>query len=233
MELRPLSDIAILDGFTPDHIWTVEPGDVLYLPPRVAHAGIALEDCMTYSFGFRAPSEADIIEGYSQAVADTIDPERLYRDPDLTLQANPGEITLAALERVEAILTRLQGNPELLRVWFGKHVTQAIVDAPWPDTDDIPEVAEIGQLLSEGVVLRRTESVRCAYLTGAENELTLFVNGEAFRLEGPAAEFGQLFAAEPYLTAASLGNLQNASEVIELIYNFIESGFMYLADADD
>src|SRR4051812_20292918 len=50
--LRPGLDLRILKQFTAKQDWVLEPGDMLYLPPDLAHHGTALEDCLTYSVGF-------------------------------------------------------------------------------------------------------------------------------------------------------------------------------------
>lgn len=57
--------LRILREFTARDGWDCEPGDLLYLPPRLAHLGVALgNDCMTYSVGFRAPGVADMIRRF-------------------------------------------------------------------------------------------------------------------------------------------------------------------------
>ncbi|CAM9240657.1 unnamed protein product, partial [Phaeothamnion confervicola] len=59
--LVPGIDVRILKGFQEDHTWTLNPGDMLYLPPRVPHHGVSLDDeCITYSVGFRAPSHREV-----------------------------------------------------------------------------------------------------------------------------------------------------------------------------
>src|SRR3990170_7562789 len=61
-ELLPHDDLRLLASFEPTDEWILEPGDILYVPPRVAHNGIAVsDDCMTYSIGFRAPSRRELI----------------------------------------------------------------------------------------------------------------------------------------------------------------------------
>jgi len=55
--LLPHDDLRLLADFRPVEEWVLEPGDMLYVPPRVAHNGVAVgTDCMTYSVGFRAPA---------------------------------------------------------------------------------------------------------------------------------------------------------------------------------
>ncbi len=58
----PDLELRIMRDFQSEQEWVVNPGDMLYLPPNVPHYGVALNECMTYSVGFRAPSQADMLE---------------------------------------------------------------------------------------------------------------------------------------------------------------------------
>ena len=102
--MLPNDDLRLLADFTATDEWILEPGDILYLPPRFAHDGVALgDDCMTYSVGFRAPSRAELIAHWcDHLLAELADDDR-YADPDLAPQANPGEIAPAALDRLQCV----------------------------------------------------------------------------------------------------------------------------------
>ena len=60
LSLMPDMPLKILANFKPEYDWVLEPGDMLYLPPRYAHDGIAQGECMTYSVGFRVPQTGDL-----------------------------------------------------------------------------------------------------------------------------------------------------------------------------
>ncbi|MGA0855054.1 MAG: cupin domain-containing protein [Burkholderiaceae bacterium] len=56
-------DLKVLKHFQAEVAHLCEPGDLLYLPPGVAHRGVAVgHDCMTYSVGFRAPDHREIAD---------------------------------------------------------------------------------------------------------------------------------------------------------------------------
>lgn len=91
-EFRQGLDIKLLKRFKPTKTWVLEPGDMLYLPPRFAHHGIAKGDgCMTISVGFRAPSHTELLTSALGETFEKLDDRKRYSDPDLKLQ-NPGEI---------------------------------------------------------------------------------------------------------------------------------------------
>ncbi|MFB6273326.1 MAG: cupin domain-containing protein, partial [Salinibacter sp.] len=90
-EIVPGLDVRILADFEADEEFVLGPGDLLYLPPRVAHYGVSTDDaCMTYSIGFRAPRHQDLVANFLQHAVDTIDPDARYSDPDLTPVDHPG-----------------------------------------------------------------------------------------------------------------------------------------------
>jgi len=105
-----LEDCALntLKQFIPEQEWILEPGDILYLPPNVAHHGVALEPGMTWSIGSRAPSGADLLQGLGEWLAFSADEGGRYSDPDLQITARAGEINPNALEGLrETMLARL------------------------------------------------------------------------------------------------------------------------------
>lgn len=74
--------LKILRHFQPEEEYVLEPGDMLYLPPHVAHDGIAEGDCMTISIGFRAPTLATLARGVLEAAGDQL-MARIGEDPGL------------------------------------------------------------------------------------------------------------------------------------------------------
>ena len=60
-EYREGLDIRLLKKFEPEHDWVLETGDVLYIPMRFAHHGIAIGECLNYSVGFRAPTDGELV----------------------------------------------------------------------------------------------------------------------------------------------------------------------------
>ena len=130
-ELIPGLELAILQHFTPDQDLVLNPGDMLYLPPGIAHHGIALEPCMTYSIGFRAPTAAAALESFA------LESERLgtdverYTDTELELERHPAEITDKEIERFKALATDLlQQSQSLWQDAVGKMLSDSVLTSP-------------------------------------------------------------------------------------------------------
>ncbi len=122
--LQPDLPMKVLKNFETQEDWVLEPGDMLYIPPNVAHWGEAVGECMTYSVGFRAPSHADFLLDYAQEIASTLPEDDRFGDPLLTQQENPGEITTAAIQQFREILQSITSDDKALASWIGQYSTQ-------------------------------------------------------------------------------------------------------------
>ena len=84
--------LKILRNFRPSREWTLNAGDLLYLPPRYAHDGVALANCITLSIGFRAPSAQDLCSRFLDYLQDNLKAAGHYADPGLKATRQPARI---------------------------------------------------------------------------------------------------------------------------------------------
>lgn len=208
-ELLPHDDLRLLSDFRPQEEWLLEPGDILYVPPRVAHNGVAVgADCMTYSIGFRAPSRAELIEGWCDAVAAELDDDDRYGDAGLARQANPGEISAEALASLHAMALEKLADREAFARWFGGHTTTR----KYPEIDWSPEEAldakGLREMLSGGAALIRNPASRFSFVRQSAGAVMLFVDGECHDCSGEVAAFAQALCAQTrlaYVPDAAIG----------------------------
>jgi len=92
------SPMKILQHFDAQQEWLAEPGDLLYIPARLAHWGTAIGECITYSIGFRAPSHGPL--------------------------AHQGEISDDVIRQFQGILQRYTSDPKAIARWLGQYSTQ-------------------------------------------------------------------------------------------------------------
>ncbi len=179
--------LKILSEFHTTDEWVLEPGDMLYIPPGIAHWGNAQgDDCMTYSIGFRAPSHADILSEIGQEVALNIVDDLRYSDPNLKLQANPGEIGPEAIAQLQAILQQ-HLTAENIAHWFGKFMTERkYLEQMEGELEEI-DADDWQAALADGQMLWRHPAARVAFHTDA-NGTFLFADGEAINCSRALAE---------------------------------------------
>jgi 50S ribosomal protein L16 3-hydroxylase len=123
LDLVEGAPLRILRRFEAQAECVLEPGDMLYLPPGWAHEGVALDDCYTYSIGFRAPSHREIVSGFLAYLEDRTDPQGIYSDPDLRPTRHPGEIDRRMLGRIESALDAVRWRKAHVIDFLGRFLT--------------------------------------------------------------------------------------------------------------
>jgi 50S ribosomal protein L16 3-hydroxylase len=201
-------DLKVLKSFKADEEWVVESGDMLYLPPGVAHYGVALENCMTYSVGFRAPTSrmlaGNLLNISDELLDDANVGESFYEDPDLKLQSCPGEISADAVERVRKLLAPILDNPEIWARWFGSYMS---FPNPGQEAAEGPSkpvtTAIINTGLKKGKSIGRSDTVRSYYTRCGEN-IAVFAGGQEYIADLSWLPFLKLIFSSRSLAAESL-----------------------------
>src|SRR5215831_10014961 len=127
--LDPDAAIKVLRSFVPEDEWVLEAGDMLYLPPGVAHHGVAEGPCFTYSIGFLAAAHADLHRNFfsylGELLGANVDPGAMYRDPDLTSSAAaPHEIGDAMVAQVAAVVGTARFGAADVGDFLGRFLTR-------------------------------------------------------------------------------------------------------------
>jgi 50S ribosomal protein L16 3-hydroxylase len=213
--------LKLLSAFEATEEWVLEPGDILYVPPGIAHNGVAMgADCMTYSVGFRAPSRADILGHYVDDILDAIPDDELYRDPDLKAQANPGEILPDALGRLQQMMLESLSDPAHFARWFGTfNSTPKYPDMDWrPEEPVTPE--ELRAAISAQVPLARNPASRLAFVADGKDALMLFADGICFDCVGETAALARdLCAADSLVLDAAIAGSPAAVDLLAQLCN--------------
>ena len=209
--------LKILAEFAPEQEFLLEAGDMLYLPPRYAHDGVAVGECMTCSIGFRAPQQGELARELLQRLADDA-PElvgdSLYRDPHQPATLSPAEIPMAVQTFArEAILGVLQ-DPLALARTLGELLTEPKSEV-WFERPSAADAAPAGELRLD----RRTKMMF--------DDKHVFINGEAFRAGGKDATLIRLLADQRRLKAAQVGALSVGAQA--LLQQWIEAGWVHAA----
>ncbi len=219
--LLPHEDLKLLADFEAVEEWVLEPGDILYVPPGIAHNGVAVgSDCMTYSVGFRAPSRSDLLGHYVDEILDSIAEDDLYRDPDLQRQSNPGEISADALANLQRMMLESLSDPQGFARWFG-----AFNSTPkYPDMDWRPEnpvnADDVRAAVADGSLLSRNPASRLVFITLGSDALTLFADGESFECTGETALLAQsLCAQDSLIVAPALAEAPAAAALLTTLCN--------------
>jgi 50S ribosomal protein L16 3-hydroxylase len=227
-DFRDDAELKLLRKFVPTHEWTLQSGDMLYLPPGVPHHGVAVGECLTYSIGMRAPSQAELLLDFAETFADGLAEELRFGDPDLEPSSGDGEIDGAAFVRLERAMPWLRVGPEagtgkakenergtdgcsgsvgssLLRTWFPRFITRyRSAHTAMPRTRRLTD-SELDRAFARKAEAVRNPWSRAAWLRCGRGA-TLFVAGTDLACSIPFARLVCSRAAIP------LGRVRTAQD---------------------
>ncbi|MEP6966069.1 MAG: cupin domain-containing protein [Polaromonas sp.] len=233
--------LKILQNFEPDEEFVLEAGDMLYLPPRYAHDGVAEAsvgedgkalDCMTCSIGFRAPGQtelaaellhrlAEISEDAAEAAgqekaAHAARTPRNYRDPQQSATASPAAVPAGLSEfATQAVLGALK-NPLALDCALGEYLTE-----PKPSVwFDEPSGIWDGQAIRTG----RSGIALDARTRMMYDAAHVFINGESYRAKGADANLMRKLADRRRLAAGELR--KTSASALALLNDWHDAGWL-------
>ncbi len=216
LSLVPNMPLKILANFEPEEEFVLNPGDMLYLPPRYAHDGVAVGECMTYSIGFRAPSRAELagelLQRLAEDAADAVG-EGIYRDPKQPAVEHSAAIPESMLDFAQAALTDALQDPLALRRALGEYLSEPKAQVSF-DSDE-------GSGWGGSIHLDR----RTRLLYDAKH---VFINGESYVASGRDAQLMRLLANQRQLLAKDVGRLSEGATA--LLQDWRDAGWLHADD---
>ena len=221
--LLPHDTLRILRDFECSREYLLEPGDILYVPPGIAHWGIAEGECTTFSIGFRAPRINDMVSRWADDLLEQLDPELFFRDPGIEAASRAGEIRPQDLERVRAQLRAALDQATDSR-WFGAMVTEPRYEF---DTDD-DDLAEARALLAAGPgYIELSPAARVAWQQEPEG-ITVFANGQARLFSSTVLDTLATLCGDWRLDGERLAGALAQADTARLLDYLLESGGIYV-----
>ncbi|KTD22269.1 cupin [Legionella lansingensis] len=193
----PGIELRIMKDFQTEEEHILGEGDMLYLPPHVGHHGIAVsKDCMTYSFGYRSYGAQELLENFTDYLAQTT-LSSLYKDPDWNDLRGTSELPKQAWKNAQTLMKKLLVNEEQIKSWFGCFVTRLDLQAEELLPQPLAKGASLdkfNRMLGNNQKLLRNPLCRFAYQEEAQGLVHLFINGEQWNVEGVSVELIKLIA---------------------------------------
>lgn len=230
----PGASLRILQQFKSEQEWILEPGDMLYLPPGVAHYGVALDDCMTLSIGFRAPSHCDLLTHFAEdQFAGISDPFLVprYEDPGLSLAQNCGEISDSELRNIVNILQSYTGNVENVKRWFGRYITEPKIDSAVEPRRIAENTDQLRAMIAGQEYTCRSEYVRFSYIQHTGQPVYLYVNGHEYLLRNDEQSFARIICSQRRFDAPRMLAFLDNAALRQRVLDFFNNGYLYFEEA--
>jgi 50S ribosomal protein L16 3-hydroxylase len=216
-------EMRILNTFETSEEHLLGPGDILYVPPGIAHWGIAQGECTTFSIGFRAPGISDMLTRWTDQLLLQMDSEQFYSDAGRAAATRPGEIHI---NDVQHALTQLHRALEQTvgQQWFGELITEPRYDVE-PDED---ELAEAHALLHDGAQkVSLSPSAKLAWHQDGEG-LSVFANGESLNCEQSVLPSLLTLCDRRDLAGTILDKALADTDTTKLLESLLQSGCVYV-----
>lgn len=221
--LRIDTDMRVLEHFESEQSWELEPGDMLYLPPHVAHYGVALETSMTFSVGFLAPSQNELIGLYvDDWLSGLDDDECRYSDPDLKAQPESGQIAPEALSRIREMVRAMPMGDASIDRWFGRYVSEPRLGIEYEPLSPPLSSAEWLAQCYQYSHLRR--HCRLFYVE-RDDQVYLYANGDEFILPSNLAPAAALLSRNHSIACESLLEYVAYLELLDLLTELTNQGY--------
>ena len=214
LTLREGLPLKILRDFQPDQEFVLDAGDMLYLPPRYAHDGVAQGECMTLSVGFHAPARSDLAGELMQRLAQDAEEamgSALYRDPQQPAVGAPGAIPEPLQAFARDALARMVQDPLLMQRALGEFLTEPKAQV-WFEASD--------NALPKGGALRLDRKTRMMY-----DAAHVFINGESYRAAGRDAALMHRLADDRALSGRDHARASAAAR--ELLQDWCLAGWLH------
>ncbi|MEO6022649.1 MAG: cupin domain-containing protein [Burkholderiales bacterium] len=222
LSLVPNLPLKILRDFRAEQEWLLQPGDMLYLPPGYAHDGVAVTACTTYSIGFRAPSNQEILQQFLNHVQDELTLDGIYSDPDLTPQSSPATISKDMVGKVAALINKLSWKEADYARFLGKYLTEPKAHVYFDPPKAALTLAQFRQQCKKhGVMLDRKSRMllRAPWL---------FINGECVPLESTSSDvLRELAHCWMIKLEAQISDL-----AVKQLYTWYRDGYIRLGNLD-
>lgn len=207
--------LKILRNFRATRNWSLAPGDMLYLPPACAHDGIALDECITYSVGFRAPTAQELCSRFLDHLHDHLQAPGQYADPQLQATRHPGRIPAQMSRGLIELLQHTQPDRACMQRFIGMDLSTPrahVVFTPPPR----PQTAARFALTAAQSGLRLAPQSILLY-----DDRACYINGEHCKLPAAARATIRRLADRRRLAPAAI-----PGAALETLYEWYRSGYL-------
>ena len=216
------SSIKIITNFKSKNSWVLKPGDMLYLPPNIGHWGISQsDDCVTYSIGFRAPGTFEIQSKFLDFIQDHLitNENEIYKDPNLTPQKNPAEISSNMTKAMRNIVDRLRWDKSSINHFIGQLLSEPIESSIFETRNPLSLKAFQKSIAHK--TLRLNSKTRMLFIKN-----NFYINGEFIKIDKKYTSFLKQLANDREISLESTLNKRDLNALGIALLPLYVAGFI-------
>jgi len=224
------SALLHVEKFSPIIDVELLPGDILYIPPGFPHQGVALEESMSFSVGFRTSSKISLLSNLADFMIDQQLGNEMVVDPERQTTTTPGLIPQQDVAKLQQAMRSLLEDETALTAFLGSHLSAAKHElAIDPDLEPITEQDFLDYFTQENLLIR-LGGLRCLYFDPELAVSSIYINGEAFTLSNQYAQGMKLLADHMELSYSQLQPWLSEPEFVTLLVQLTNAGYFYFQD---
>jgi exodeoxyribonuclease VII, large subunit len=179
-EFKPNQPIRIFDDMGElilDEV--MAPGDVLYVPSRLSHYGVAQDDCLTVSFGLRYPNTSELIDNLERNLCHpNLDVSELNIPFRLTPEVqNTGKLDTATVQELKHQFLQQLSQSKQFDQLFQHALATTVSQRRYEllDVGEFTDLDDVAEIFKLGGKLQQDNNCKLVY---TENPLRIYANGE-------------------------------------------------------
>ncbi|WOT06514.1 ribosomal protein uL16 3-hydroxylase [Shewanella youngdeokensis] len=217
----------LIEGFTPIIDVVLKKGDMLYIPPGYPHQGQTLTTAMSYSIGFRAPSQQELFSGLADGLIDSNTGLKRFTSTDEPAQ--PSELSLSHQQGMLKLVSELASDPASFQLILGNMLSQNRFELDICEPDEPYTLEDMDDYISQGALLYRIGGLKLLMLE-QDSVSRVFINGEAFEfplaIKADIAQLAACFNFDNQQATLLLENPQTQAFILTLL----NRGYFYLGE---
>lgn len=228
--LYPHPKLSQIADFSPIIDEVLAPGDMVYIPPGFPHNGIAIEPCLNYSVGFRAPTQQELLLALADYADETPVFIQRYEDPDLLTRSVNFEIKQPEIARFRQMMHQMIDSAH-----FSDFLARFLTKQDTDNLYDIEEEQEITMdqlniLIENNTVFHKDLTVKLVAIRPQEDSLNnwnIYINSEHFSVPEDLVKTVTHLLNQSQFTLDSKFYYENSLFFVPFLSRLVNSGYWY------
>jgi 50S ribosomal protein L16 3-hydroxylase len=226
-------DLSQITGFDPIIDQVLMPGDIIYIPANHPHNGVALEECLNYSVGFRAPSQQEMLSSLADYAIDNNLFNERYTDKEIITRNFSGEIKLQEIARFKQMFQQLL-ETDHFSTWTAQFLSQSVEKQAF-DEQDIQKFShqEIAEMLNTTVKFVRCPGIKAVFVEQQSpniQDFTFYIQGEVFSVPLAGKDLVTDFLNCPVFNPQNTNSDVNSMFFTQFVTTMVNTGYWYPDD---
>ena len=217
----------LVDDFEPIIDVVLKKGDVLYIPPGYPHCGETLSLALSYSIGFRAPSQQELLTQLADSLIDNNSGHKRFTSASEA--SDPGVVSETQQQGIMQLLVELATQPEKYQTMLGKLLSQNRFELDICEGEEPVTLEELQEMVQDNASIARIGGLKVLRLEN-DQQCRLFINGEVYSLGGVTKAQLLLLANTMTLDSINATDLLANASIGQLLVELINQGLYYLAE---